>query len=697
MKSLKTRLVLLFTAMVLLLTIGMSFVSIHVISKNLMKGAHSELEEIAKEEAQYVEARRDAELRYIDALAQNTMIQDQEIPFEKKVSFFEAEAKRMGYLGFALADKDGNSTSFNAKGDKTNISQREYFKQAIKGKPVASDVIISNITGKPVVIFAVPIYLNGEQTGVFYGRKDGSALSDIVSEIKFKKTGFGYMVNDDGTSVGDRNRDLVLNQVNFIEAAQKDSKLQGLADLMTSKMLKREVGTGEYSYEGNPQIVAFAPVEGSPWIMVIGVQTKEILQEVNSLRNLLIILCLAAIIVGAVITYFISGRIVKPIKRITIAAKEIADGSFDVQLSVNSRDEVGQLANAFNLTIERLVNYQGYIDEISNALMLISKGDITIELERDYVGQFEKLKDNMESFLKNLNLTLLQINESANQVSGGAEQVASGAQALSQGATEQASSIEELSATINEITEKIKQNAENAKLANDRAEVTGNEIQSSNNEMKHMVDAMEQINQKSSQISKIIKTIDDIAFQTNILALNAAVEAARAGVAGKGFAVVADEVRNLASKSAEAAKNTTALIEETLIAVQNGSELADKTANSLEASADSAKNTVILIDKIAKASNEQAIAITQISQGVDQISNVVQTNAATAEESAAASEELSGQSNLLKEIISNFKLKEEGPAGVIQELSKCQDNESMIADLQKCSVTSEVNTHNNKY
>ena len=232
------------------------------------------------------------------------------------------------------------------------------------------------------------------------------------------------------------------------------------------------------------------------------------------------------------------------------------------------------------------------------------------------------------------------------------------AQALSQGATEQASSIEELSASITEITDQINKNAENAKQANDSAEHAGREIMNSNEQMRSMVEAMDEITVKSSEISKIIKVIDDIAFQTNILALNAAVEAARAGAAGKGFAVVADEVRNLASKSAEAAKGTTVLIEESIAAVQSGSEIARRTAEMLDESANVTRQAVSLIEKITEASIMQAESAAQINVGVEQISSVVQTNSATSEESAAASEELSGQAELLKSLVGKFRLRE---------------------------------------
>lgn len=398
------------------------------------------------------------------------------------------------------------------------------------------------------------------------------------------------------------------------------------------------------------------------------------------------LLIFAVLFIVCIASYFVASSIAKPIREVTVAAKEIANGNFDVELSVKSRDEVGQLADAFHLTIQQLVNYQEYIDEISDALKNISNGDLMVELQRDYVGQFRKIKENMESLLRNLNATFLQMNQSADQVASGSEQVANGAQALSQGATEQASSIEELSASISEIAEQIKQNAENAMSASGKADVAGKELLSSNDEMKEMLDAMDQITLKSSEISKIIKVIDDIAFQTNILALNAAVEAARAGAAGKGFAVVADEVRNLAGKSAEAAKSTTLLIEETIDAVRNGSIIADKTAKSLEASAEVTQEAVLLIDKIAEASNQQAASIDQVNLGVEQISAVVQTNAATAEESAAASEELSSQSNLLKDLIMKFKLKQDSHFGNYDcETSYFEDRNSTVRDEKKCN------------
>ncbi len=659
MRSIKSRLVLIFTAVILSLIVSISVISISIISKNLMEETYTNLMELAKEEAKYIQSRRDGELKYVYALAQNTMLLDEEVSLEQRIAFYEAEAERSGYLAFAYADTNGNSTVFNSKRETTNIANRDYFQTALKGEPMASDLLISSATGELVLIYAAPVYKNGQVEGVFYGRKDGLALNNIVQSASYKQTGYAYMINNQGVTVAEKDVELVYRQENVIEEAKNDESLRALADLTENHMIKREVGSGEYSYDGVDLVAGFAPVEGSPWIVVMEMEEQEAMQGVRFLEKILIAVCVVAIAAGVVITYIVSSKVAKPVKKVTQAARQIAEGNFDVQLSVKSRDEVGQLAQAFNLTIERLVNYQGYIDEMSDALMRISEGDLTVRLRRDYVGQFEKLKLNMESLLSNLNYIMQQVRQSAEQVASGSEQVAMGAQALSQGAAEQASAAEELSATIEEITLRIRQNAENARQASDKAEIAGRELQDSNVQMESVVAAMDQITLKSSEISKIIKVIDDIAFQTNILALNAAIEAARAGASGKGFAVVAEQVRSLAAKSAEAAKSTAALIEETIVTVQSGVQITDKTAASLRASAAVTEEAVLLIDKIAAASSEQATSIVQASQGVNQISNVVQTNAATAEESAAASQELSSQSTLLKELISNFKLNEE--------------------------------------
>lgn len=276
----------------------------------------------------------------------------------------------------------------------------------------------------------------------------------------------------------------------------------------------------------------------------------------------------------------------------------------------------------------------------------------------DYLGEFASIKASGNKIIGTLNDALSQIHRASNQVASGSEQVSSGAQSLSQGATEQASSIEELAATINELSEQVKQTAQNSSDINVLIEAAGNGVEGSNQQMKEMMSAMTRINESSSEIEKIIKTIEDIAFQTNILALNAAVEAARAGTAGKGFAVVADEVRSLASKSAEAAKDTTVLINHSLEAVAEGNRIARETQISLLNVVEKAQKITVGMAKITEAASMQAEGIAQVTTGVDQISSVVQTNAATAEESAATSQELSSQSSLLKDLVGRFRLKD---------------------------------------
>ncbi|NLK38064.1 MAG: HAMP domain-containing protein [Epulopiscium sp.] len=342
-------------------------------------------------------------------------------------------------------------------------------------------------------------------------------------------------------------------------------------------------------------------------------------------------------------------------KEIQEASRSIANGELDVEILYDGKDELGDLADHMRETTTTL---RAVIGDINMLLGAMAEGDFTKRsaCSEKYVGQFQSLLMSLQNITFSLTDTLTQINQSAQQVASGSDQVASGAQALSQGATEQASSIEELSAAINEISDKVRKTAGNVEKARQETQHAGVEIENSNQKMQEMIRAMEVINGKSVEISKIIKTIEDIAFQTNILALNAAVEAARAGAAGKGFAVVADEVRNLAQKSSEAAKNTTILIEETVSAVKVGNKIVDETAKSLISVVQDTSAVIELVDEIAVASSEQTSSIIQITEGIEQISNVVQTNSATAEESAAASEELSGQAEMLNQLCSEFTL-----------------------------------------
>lgn len=358
-------------------------------------------------------------------------------------------------------------------------------------------------------------------------------------------------------------------------------------------------------------------------------------------------------VIIALATY-LTRALTVPLHEIEDAAKEMAQGHLQVDIAYESRDELGSLSENMRVMTQRIADY---MDAIGNGLAQIAQGDLNVARQEEFLGDFRPIQLSVRKLVGSLNDALSQINQSADQVAAGSDQVSAGSQALSQGATEQASSVEELAATINEISQQVESTAKNAIDARNQTAEAGTETNVCNEQMREMITAMEEISHKSSEIGKIIKTIEDIAFQTNILALNAAVEAARAGAAGKGFAVVADEVRNLASKSADASKNTATLIAGTVTAVEKGTTIANETAQSLMKVVESTQVAAGIVDKIAQAATEQSTSIGQVTQGVDQISSVVQTNSATAEESAAASEELSGQAQILKTLVSQFKLR----------------------------------------
>ena len=399
-------------------------------------------------------------------------------------------------------------------------------------------------------------------------------------------------------------------------------------------------------------------MEGSTWWTRLSISHQDYSKEVDRLRNVGIVAGFSTVFVLAFACALLIGYFLKPLQKVVEVGEKLSVGDFDMNLSYKSKDEIGKLMHSMGDVVSRI---RSIIGDLSEKLNQLAQGNFNVEMNNAeyYSGAYRPLFDSIQNISTDLSGTMAEIQQSAVQVNSGAEQVSSGAQGLSQGATEQASSIEELSATMNDISAKIKETAETTREASRLSNMAGQSVMVSNEKMREMSLAMEEITEKSQEISKIIKTIDDIAFQTNILSLNAAIEAARAGAAGKGFAVVADEVGNLAQKSAKAAQNTSSLIEETIEAVNKGVRISEETAESLTEVVTRAGKINDLIDIASSASEEQARGVSQLSVGIDQISSVVQSNTATAEESAAASEELSGQANILSDLVGRFRLREE--------------------------------------
>lgn len=385
------------------------------------------------------------------------------------------------------------------------------------------------------------------------------------------------------------------------------------------------------------------------------VHTQLTSNKTTVIRTIYIIVIL--LIIGIALTLFFVSILLKlilqPIREIQYGLHELSKGDLKCEIAYESKDEFGKMCDDMRFSFKEL---EIYVKEISRLLGEFAQGNFTVTTDVNFLGDFEEIGTSTNQFKSKISNAMFEMQNTSIQVTSASDQVASSSQALAQGATEQASSIQELSASIMEVDGQIKENAKRATEANHLAQQSSVDVSNSNDKMTELSGAMDIISQKSEEIEKIIKTIEDIAFQTNILALNAAVEAARAGSAGKGFAVVADEVRNLAAKSSEASKNTASLIADTAMAVTNGVQLTKETASALSNVIQNTEGIRQRINEIAVVSQEQSEIVSQISQGVEQISAVVQTNSATSEESAATAEELSAQAGILKNILSQFHI-----------------------------------------
>lgn len=650
MKSIERRIV---CTAILLVGLSLFFLGSAAITAMYVSATHivkSNMEEIAKTSADRAQWELQAYSNLASGLGGIYKLSDPTVSDDEKKEILKEWADRYGFERCNLIDLEGNGIDGNTYTD------REYYQLAMKGEASISEPLVSKVTGKLTIIVAAPLYNGDELAGCVYVVPNEEFLNDIVRNINVSENSAAYMIDKEGNIIADEDIEVVKNGES--ETDKQDAGYESVL-AMREKMKKGESGFENYKYKGIDQLAAFYPIDNSDgWSLAIYAPQSDFMSDTYTAIATTVIITAIALIVSVILSLRLGRIIGKPVKLCAERIDLLAGGDLTSGVpEVKAKDETGVLAEATTTMLFKLDNI---INDIGRVLGEISNGNLAVndtENGNYYTGDFGKILAFMTDIVAKLNGIIENINTAADQVSVGAEQVSSAAQNLSQGTTEQASSVEQLAATIHEISEQVSQNSQNCANASAFVNETAGYVDGANREMERLTEAMNNISSTSDQIGDIIKAIEDIAFQTNILALNAAVEAARAGEAGKGFAVVADEVRNLASKSAEAAKDTTILIEQSMEAVTKGMSIATATASAMSNVGEKARSVEEIVGKIASASEQQANMIEQINVGVEQISAVVQTNSATAEQSAAASEELSGQASTLKELIGMFKLR----------------------------------------
>lgn len=576
---------------------------------------------------------------------------DSERPVEDKEAILDQRIKDHNFDGGFLLDSNGIDILTGE-----DLSDREYFREAMKGNTYVSTPAYSDVTNAVSYVVSAPLWEGGipgsTPIGAVVYMPDGEFLNDIMRSIKVGEGGTAFMLDANGITIADLDSTLV-GVEDSIALGDSNPKLKKYSAIC-KKMVAGENGTGTYSYGGVTKVVAYSPVPGmNGWSIGVAAVRNEFLGMFFLSLVITVVFVIAFTIFGIKNGMRLGKNVVRPIAAVVKRLELLAAGDLHSDTPVpENNDETATLMYCLAETIQDL---KVVISEIDNHLAELSDGNFLINVNDDFKGDFAQISQSFRGIIQSLSAALRDIDSNAESVQKGAMDLAGASQTLAEGATDQASAIEELTATITDISEKIYVNAQNAEKARTIVASMNEQIIESNEHMKKNTEAMDKIREASDKIAEIISSIEEIADQTTLLALNASIEAARAGENGKGFAVVATQVGVLADQSSEAARNTKDLIQNAITAVEEGTQLANSTAESLLAVVDNAKTVNDSMTEIAEASDNQALAAAQITEGINQIAGVVESNSATSQESAAASEELSSQADMLKELVGRFR------------------------------------------
>lgn len=563
---------------------------------------------------------------------------------EEKIAALDKYVETYKFTSGNILDTTGKSIK-----DGTDFSDRDYFKKALNGETCISDVTLSKYTNKYGVSIASPIKdKNQNIQGVVYFRLDNDFLNAVVENISSKGNEIiAYIIDKDGRMLVHQDESFIMND--------EAMKLVDDSEAVISKLTSSDSGNCDYSISGEKYISGYQSIEGTDgWVMVVASPESRFSDSILNITYKLIVIDIIAVVIALVVSIVIAGYVSKGVNRVKKSLVAIAEGDFSVKVQKSkSKDEIGVLQNATASLIETLSKIIG---EANLVLKGISEYNLTLSDMSVYPGEFDSLSSSINSIKELLNRLIREIQESAVNVESGSRQLSAAVGIVSEGTVTQAGSIQNLVLSIDEVVEKINNSSENGAVVNKKLKELDEEIKQSNTQMSDLLSIVHQIEEMSEDIKKIVGTIDSIAFQTNILALNASVEAARAGDNGKGFAVVAEEVGTLAAKCGESSKKTAELIEKTIVAISDAKDYADSTFESINEIVANSAEISQAFNQIAEVNILQVQKANEIRVEIGNISDVVQSNTATAEQTAASTEVLSNQALMLERSVSKFRV-----------------------------------------